>query len=329
MLFGQYNLEQVVPPAVLGSQMKHLIRPMLPTLVSKPFSQTGWINEEKYDGFRALAYLSGDNIKLYSRNLKNITADYLEIAQALRELSGGDFVLDGEIVAFDQKGVSRFQLLQRRGLDVKVRPIFTLFDCLEIDGDEILKKPLIERREALETIVPVRHPLLMRSRLLSSNGRTAYEEAKRRGWEGIVAKKDDSPYEPGKRTRTWLKVKCRRESEFVIGGYTLPAGHRTHFGALLVGLYDGGKLRYTGKVGTGYSEEALTGLAMKMKPLARSKSPFEPTPREGDATWVQPILIAQIAFAEWTKDGKLRQPAFLGLRYDKKPAECQWRERDR
>jgi bifunctional non-homologous end joining protein LigD len=302
---------------------------MLASLIAKPFSRAGWVNEEKYDGFRALAYRRGNRVELYSRNLKDITTDFREIAQAIMELSGGNFVLDGEIAAFDQKGVSRFQILQRHELDVKVRPVFAVFDCLEINGEEILKKPLAERRKALETIVPVMHPLLMRSRLLSSDGFTAYEEAKRRGWEGIIAKDDHSTYEPGKRTRSWLKIKCRKESEFVIGGYTPPAGHRAHFGALLVGLYDGRQLRYTGKVGTGYSEEILTELAIKMKPLETSKCPFDTALHEGDATWVRPTLVAQIAFAEWTKDGRLRQPVFLGLRYDKKPSECQWRERDR
>ena len=308
--------------------MKNLIRPMLATLVAKPFNQPGWSNEEKYDGFRALAYRRGKKVRLYSRSLKDITGDFREIAQALARLRRGDFVLDGEIVVFDRKGVSRFQLLQRHELERKLQPIYAVFDCLEVYGREILTKPLAERRRTLEKIVPARHPLLMRSRLLSVNGLLAYREAKRKGWEGIIAKDGSSPYEPGKRTRTWLKVKCRLESEFVIGGYTPPGGHRTHFGALLVGLYDAHRLRYTGKVGTGYSEEVLAELARKMKPLETSKSPFEPPPKERDATWIHPKLVAQIAFAEWTKEGKLRQPAFLGLRNDKKPSECQWRERE-
>ena len=302
---------------------------MLATLVPQPFNRPGWVNEEKYDGFRALAYRRGKEVRAYSRNLKDITGDFPALIQALAQLPGGDYVLDGEIVIFDQKGVSRFQLLQRRELDAKLRPVFALFDCLEVDGEEILKKALVERRKILEKIVPVRHSLLMRSRVLSPNGLRAYQEAKRKGWEGVVAKDGSSPYEPGKRTRTWLKIKCHLESEFVMGGYTPPAGHRTHFGALLVGLYDGGRLRYTGKVGTGYSEEVLAELARKMKPLETSKSPFQVPPQERGATWVRPRLVAQIAFAEWTRDGKLRQPVYLGLRNDKKPSECQWRERER
>lgn len=306
-----------------------LVRPMLATLVPSPFNRPGWVNEEKYDGFRALAYRKGGEVRLFSRNLKDITADFPEISRALTDLVGGDFVLDGEIVAFDRQGVSRFQLLQRRALDSKILPLFALFDCLERNGEDLLKRPLAERREALEAIVPAGHPWLIRSRRLSPNGLTAYEGAKEKGWEGIIAKDESSSYEPGRRSRSWLKVKCRKESEFVIGGYTKPEGHRAHFGALLVGLYDGRALRYTGKVGTGYTEQILAELAGKMKPLRTSNSPFEPAPREKEATWIRPKLVAQIVFGEWTKDGKLRQPAFIGLREDKKPLECRWRERER
>jgi bifunctional non-homologous end joining protein LigD len=302
---------------------------MLAMLAPKPFNRSGWTHEEKYDGFRALAYRRGKKVSIYSRNLKDKTADFPGIAGALTALSGGDFVLDGEIVVFDRRGISRFQLLQRRELDAGVRSVFAVFDCLEVEGEEILEKPLKERRKALERIVPARSPFLMRSRLLSANGLLAYREAKKKGWEGIISKEGSSPYRPGKRTRTWLKVKCRLESEFVIGGYTAPAGRRKHLGALLVGLYDGRLLRYTGKVGTGYSDEGLAELAVRLKPLETTKFPFAPPPPERGATWVRPRLVAQIAFAEWTKDGKLRQPAFLGLRDDKKPSACQWRERER
>jgi bifunctional non-homologous end joining protein LigD len=309
--------------------IKKPIRPMLATLVPQPFNRPGWTNEEKYDGFRALAYRRGKQVRIYSRNLKDKTADFPGIVRALAGLSGGDFILDGEIVVFDRKGISRFQLLQRRELNPRVRPVFAVFDCLESEGEAILDKPLTERRKALQRIVPARGPFLMRSRLLSTNGLRAYREAQGKGWEGIISKDGSSPYQPGRRTRTWLKVKSRLESEFVIGGYTPPEGQRTHFGALLVGLFDGRRLRYTGKVGTGYSGGVLAKLAAQMKPLKTSKSPFEPPTRERGAAWVHPRLVAQIAFAEWTKEGKLRQPVFLGLRDDKNPSECQWRERER
>ncbi|OLE36676.1 MAG: hypothetical protein AUG00_09930 [Candidatus Rokubacteria bacterium 13_1_20CM_2_70_7] len=237
-------------------------------------------------------------------------------------------MLDGEIVAFDRHGVSRFQLLQRRALGERIRPAFPIFDCLERDGVELLGRPLAERRRALETIVPPRRGVLLRARRLPPNGLTAYRVAQKRGWEGIIAKDDASPYEPGRRSRSWLKVKCRKEAEFVIGGFPPPAGHRQHFGALLVGLFDGPALRYVGKVGTGFSEKTLADLSARMRALQTDEPPFRPAPREAGATWVRPELVAQIAFAEWTADGKLRQPAFLGLRHDKKPSECTWNARE-
>jgi bifunctional non-homologous end joining protein LigD len=309
--------------------MNHLIHPMLATLVGGPFDRPGWVNEEKYDGVRALAYRRGKGVKLFSRNQKESTAEFLEIAHALANLPGGDFVLDGEIVAFDSHDVSRFQLLQRRALGEGVKPVFAMFDCLELNGKPILKSALRSRREAVETLLSVNHGPLLLARRLSTNGFDAFKTAQAKGWEGIIAKDEFSCYEPGKRSRSWLKIKCRKESEFVIGGFTAPEGRRLHFGALLVGLYDGWQLRFTGKVGTGYSEEVLADMAKKMAPLVAQNSPFEPAPRQSGVTWLRPSLVAQIAFTEWTQDGKLRQPAFLGLRDDKKPSECLWREREK
>ena len=308
--------------------MNQLIHPMLATLVPGPFDRRGWVNEEKYDGIRALAYRKGKRIELFSRNLKEFTAEFPEIANAVVSLPGGDFVLDGEIVAFDGHDVSRFQILQRRALGEGIAPVFAVFDCLELNGERTLNSPLYQRRKAVETLVPANHGTLMSARRLSTNGFDAFKAAKAKGWEGIVAKDDSSCYEPGKRSRSWLKIKSRKESEFVIGGYTAPEGHRHQFGALLVGLYDGRQLHFAGRVGTGYSEEVLLELAKKMAPLRTRNSPFGPAPRENGVTWVRPSLVAQIAFAEWTKDGKLRQPSFLGLREDKNPSECQWRERE-
>ena len=168
----------------------------------------------------------------------------------------------------------------------------------------------------------------MRSRRLPRDGERAIETAREKGWEGVIAKIATSPYEPGVRSRAWLKVKVRGESEFVIGGYTPPQGSRAEFGALLVGLYDRGKLRYTGKVGTGYTGETLRDLGARLKKLHSDTSPFDPAPRIREAIWVKPRLVAQLAYAEWTADGKLRQPAFLGLRSDKKPEECTWAGRE-
>jgi bifunctional non-homologous end joining protein LigD len=191
-----------------------------------------------------------------------------------------------------------------------------------------MRRPLVERRAALERLIGRRTEPLFVSRRLVRDGRAAYRQAKRLGWEGIIAKDERSPYIPGIRSPFWRKVKVRKESEFVIGGFTAPKGGREHLGALLVGLYDGPRLRYVGKVGTGFTQETLRMLSEKLKRLRTEKPPFDPPPSR-DATWVRPKLVAQIAYAEWTADGKLRQPAFLGLRTDKDPSECTWRDRER
>ncbi|MGH9443140.1 MAG: non-homologous end-joining DNA ligase [Thermoanaerobaculia bacterium] len=313
----------------MKERVEEPLSPMLATLVEEPFSRPGWVHEEKYDGYRALAYAdTRGRVRIYSRNRKPLTSSFPEIVAALRHLPGRPFVLDGEIVALDRRGVSRFQLLQRRDLGDPVRPVFAVFDCLELAGEPLLKRPLSERRAALESIVPRGSGQVRLSRRVSRDGTVAYATARRRGWEGVVGKKESSPYQPGARSRDWLKVKVRKESEFVIGGYTPPAGSRDHFGAILVGLYDGKILRFAGKVGTGFSQKVLTDLAGRMRPLRSVRSPFGIPPRERGATWLHPKLVAQIAFGEWTSDGKLRQPVFLGLRKDKKPRECLWSERE-
>ena len=185
------------------------------------------------------------------------------------------------------------------------------------------------REPVAEATLSRRRSTLMRARRLPDDGLAAYRVAQKRGWEGIVAKDAASPNEPGRRSRSWLKVKCRKEAELVIGGFTAPAGRRRHLGALLLGLFDGLALRFVGKVGTGFSERMLRDLSARMHPLQTDEAPFRPVPREKGASWVRPQLVAQIAFTEWTADGKLRQPVFLGLRDDKKASECTWRDRER
>jgi bifunctional non-homologous end joining protein LigD len=294
---------------------------MLATLATEVPSGPAWTFEEKYDGIRALAYRQRGKARLWSRNLLDLTAGFPDVAAAVEALPGGNLVLDGELVVFDAKGVSRFQLLQRRGSGA--RTAYAVFDLLERSGVPLLKRPLSERRADLAAVVADRGVLRL-SRRLGKNGLAAYETARKKGWEGIIAKDESSSYQPGVRSRYWLKVKVRKESEFVIGGYTAPAGSRAHLGAILVGLYDGPKLRFTGKVGTGYTADALAELAEMLEPLRTDASPFADAPRLKDATWVKPKLVAQVAFAEWTADGKLRQPVFLGLRRDKEPRECRW-----
>ena len=301
---------------------------MLATLVPEPFERPGWVYEEKYDGVRALAYRRGRRVHMYSRNQLELTHEFPQIADALTRLPGGDLVLDGEIVAFDRRGVSRFQLLQRRGDGDSPRPRFAVFDCLERDGVALLERPLALRRRALEALIPARRGVLLRSRRLLRSGLASYRVAQERDWEGIVAKDEASAYEPGRRSRSWLKIKTRRQSEFVIAGFTPPAGSRSHFGALLLGLFDGPALRYVGKVGAGFSHAALADLHARMRDLTTDKCPFSPPLRSRSASWLRPRLVAQIAFAEWTADARLRQPVYLGLRRDKKASECTWSERE-
>ncbi len=307
--------------------MKVPFRPMLATLAHEIPTGPQWVFEEKYDGIRAVTVRRGGRVRLYSRTLQDLTEGFPEIVRDLESLAGGDLVLDGEIVALDRRGVSRFQLLQRRGVG-RVALRYAIFDLLEHLGDDLLSEPLGERRARLGRILPDRRGNLLPSRRVSRDGKRAYATAKAKGWEGVIAKDERSRYRPGVRSRDWLKVKVRKESEFVIGGYTPPAGARTHLGALLVGLYQGERLRFVGKVGTGFGDQTRRTLASKLAPLGAEAPPFDPAPRLRDVTWVRPRLVAQLAYAEWTADGKLRQPVFLGLRGDKPPQECRWSERE-
>jgi len=289
---------------------------MLATLVSEPFHRPGWVYEEKYDGYRILAYKEGDRITLLSRNGKNRTETFAEVAQAIAKLPDAALLLDGEVVAFDRRLVSRFQLLQQG----EVPQVYAVFDCLYRKGKDLRGEPLPVRRAAVEEAIG-HADRLFASRRLPGTGLKAFELATKKGWEGLVAKNPEAPYVEGRSTQ-WLKVKVHQEEELVIGGYTAPAGSRSHFGALLMGAYRGRELRYVGKVGTGYTQKSLAALYKVFQPLIRPASPFSNPPREKGAVWLAPKLVAQVNFQEWTDDGKLRQPVFLGLRDDKKAEEC-------
>ena len=292
---------------------------MLATLVKEPFDRAGWVYEEKYDGYRILAYKEGGKVTLLSRNAKDRTAHFDPIARAVGSLRNETLLLDGEVVAFDRNGVSRFQLLQ----NLATPPHYAAFDCLYVDGSDLRAKPLGERRAALEKILgrPAgKGPALFVSARLASDGLKAYEIAKQKSFEGVVAKDESSAYIEG-RSMKWLKFKVKQEDEFVIVGYTAPAGAREHFGALLLGAHQGGELKYVGKVGTGFSQATLANLFRKFRTLVRREPAVADPPRERDVTWLAPRLVAQIAYEEWTGDRKLRQPVYLGLRDDKRAQE--------
>jgi bifunctional non-homologous end joining protein LigD len=288
---------------------------MLATLVREPFDRRGWVYEEKYDGIRILAYKEGKKVQLLSRNDIDRTKGFLKVVDAIQALKPSTLLLDGELVVFDRKNVSRFQLLQQG----KGNAVYAVFDCLYRQGKDLRKLPLSERREALERSLGA-PGVLIPSRRLAANGFEAYKEARRRDFEGIVAKDLSSRYFEGRST-SWLKVKVHQEDEFVIGGYTKPDGARKYFGALLLGAYQDGKLHFVGKVGTGFDEDSLGALYKKFQPLKVALSPFVDPPRERDVTYLTPKLVAQVSYQEWTADMRLRQPVFLGLRDDKKASE--------
>lgn len=303
---------------------------MLATRVDAPFTRRGWVFEPKYDGWRVLASRASGRVVLSSRNGMDLTESEPGITAVLAALPGGDFIVDGELVVFGKGGVPAFSLLQKRA-EAGARPAsLVLFDCLERDGASLVSRPLAERRAALEELVGRRpkKPLGLSLRL-GPDGEAAFRRAVTEGWEGVVGKDLSSRYEEGRRSLRWLKVKARREAEFVIGGFSLSKSTRLHFGALLVGLWSGKALRFCGAVGTGFSEETLLRLLEELQPLTRETCPFAAVPKEAkDPVWVEPRLVAEIAYAEWTADERLRQPAFLGLRRDKKAKECRWEERE-
>jgi bifunctional non-homologous end joining protein LigD len=292
------------------------VSPMLATLVDAPFARPGWVFEEKYDGVRMLAYKEGSHISLISRNAINRTVRYPQIAQAIARLKADTLLLDGEIVVFDSKDVSRFQLLQRS----KGSPEYAVFDCLYRDGKDFRQQPLASRRHTLESLLKP-GAILRLSQQVSADGIEAFRVASHRGWEGVVGKDLQSPYE-SKRSRYWLKVKVHQRQEFVIGGFTKPEGSRLYFGSLLLGVYRKGDLQFAGKVGTGFDENTLKELHRRLRSLVQSRSPFSGALTDGrDVTFVKPKLVAQISFAEWTRDDKLRHPVYLGLRDDKSAKE--------
>ena len=288
---------------------------MLATLVAEPFDEPGWVYEEKYDGDRILAYKEGARVRLLSRNGKDHTARFEKIAAAIAGLRPATLVLDGEVVVFDRRRISRFQLLQQD----QGEAAYAVFDCLFADGRDLRAEPLSARRAVLEKLVASEGVLLL-SRRLAANGFDAYRQAKRNGYEGLVAKDLASPY-VGRRSRSWLKVKVHQEDEFVIAGYTAPQGSRKYFGALLLGAYRGGRLHYVGKVGTGFDARTLAQLYRQFQPLLTPKSALADPPRERGVSFLRPQLVAQISYQELTADLKLRQPVYLGLRDDKRASE--------
>jgi DNA ligase D-like protein (predicted ligase) len=292
---------------------------MLATLVAQSFSRKGWLFESKLDGIRCLAVRSGNRLVLYTRNRRSLNARFPEIVAALLQQASRDFAVDGEIVVFRDGGVSSFAALQQLG-QVKRPVFFCVFDLLRLAGEDIRPQPLLRRKQRLRTALSFTGPLRYHSHRLA-DGERMYEEACRKGLEGLIAKDSEAPYVGG-RSRAWLKIKCTGEQEFVIGGWTNPQGSREGFGALLLGYHEAGRLRFAGKVGTGFGRDLLRELPAKLERLARDTPPFgEKVPGATRAHWVEPRLVAQVGFAQWTDAGRLRAPRFHGLRDDRKASE--------
>ncbi len=309
---------------------------MLAQLTEKLPAGPDWSYEVKLDGIRAIAVKHARKVQLFSRTPRDITAEYPRIVEALRHLPVADLVLDGEIMALDAEGRSSFQLLQNRKRRPDALPIFyVVFDVLHAAGDDVTKRSLGTRRKLLEEILPHPRAPLRRSPVLEGEPARIWAEVQRLGLEGLVAKRKDSHYDSGRRSGAWRKIKAQQQQEFVIGGYTEPRGTRKHFGAVLVGYYAQRQLRFAAAVGTGFDTATLRSLYQRLQEYRTPHCPFANLPatrhnRWGGGltatemrrcTWLQPELVCMVKFYEWTRDGNLRQPVFLGLRADKPPRQ--------
>jgi len=312
------------------------IQPMKALLTDQLPKGPDWVYEIKFDGIRALAVKDGPSLSLFSRTAKALGSKYPQITEALSGLPAIAAVLDGEVVALDPQGRPDFQLLQSYQNSTGKKPplFYYVFDLLNLDRKDLTGLLLSQRKAAAESLVSQLGPVVRFSASIQADSDQVIREMQARGLEGLVAKRSNSKYEPGKRSGAWQKFKWSAEQEFVIGGYTEPQGGRSHFGAILVGYYENARLLFAGKVGTGFNEKLLQNLYTRFQKLARAQCPFSNLPENlpgssrgltaaqmRHCTWVEPKLVCQVRFAEWTRDHHLRQPAFLGLREDKDPKE--------
>jgi len=308
------------------------VAPMKAKLASEPPPGGDWIYELKFDGFRAIAVKDGAAIKLLSRNAKDLRGKFPEVAEAVAELQPERAVFDGEIVALDEEGRSSFQLLQAFELGEERPPLcYYVFDLLHLDGRDLRSQSLVERKSQLESLLGGAPELIRFSASIDGDPRQLLAKVKARGLEGIIGKLRSSTYESGRRSGAWIKLKCVNEQEFVIAGYTPPQGTRKYFGALLVGYFEGDQLKFAGKVGTGFNATLLRVLHARFAKLRRPTCPFADLPekRAGRSaqsvtpaemrrcSWLEPEAVCEVKFTEWTRDGKLRHPVFIGIREDK------------
>ena len=303
--------------------------PMLATLAEDVPRGSGWAFEVKWDGYRAIATVAASEASLTSRNGKDLTGRFSHVAKEIaKAVKTPDCVLDGEVCALDESGRSSFSAMQQGKAGTPL--VYYVFDVLEVEGESLVELPLVERRKRLEKLLDKRNRTVRLSESFD-DGAALLQAAKEQQLEGIIVKRLDSRYAQGRRTRDWLKIKTHGEQEFVIAGFTKGTGRRaSSFGSLVLGYYQGDELVYAGNVGTGFNSKEIDKLLDKLRPLKRSSSPFREVPkmpkvRKSDVIWVEPELVCQVEFAEWTHDGRLRAPSYKGLREDK-PAEDVRRE---
>lgn len=323
-------------PSARKSRMPSIIHPMLATLVDDPFSDPEWIFETKWDGFRSVCFIKNGQARFVSRNQIEMTGQYPELAGVGKQIHAKEAILDGEIVALDEDGMPRFQLLQPRvgrksaieALRGKGQIVYFVFDLLFADGDDLTRCSVVERKAALKKLLRPASFIKL-SDHIEGDGEAFFKEIEKFHLEGMIAKRAAGPYIQ-KRSSDWLKVKTIQRSEVVIGGYTEPRGSRSHFGALVVGLYRDRELHYVAHVGGGFNQRTLAQIFKLMQPLKTKQSPFVDAPKTNEPVqWLKPKLVAEVKFSEWTADNRLRHPVFIGLREDKKPVDCRFEfERD-
>jgi len=320
------QLPQDVRGKVNKTSQPDWTEPMLATLTDRRFSDENWIFERKLDGERCLAFCENGHIRLVSRNQKTLNTHYPELVEALEKQQADQFIIDGEIVAFEDNVTSFSRLQQRMHIESEeearhssVAVYYYIFDVLHLEGFDLSEIDLRHRKSILKQVLDFNNRIRFVAHR-NKEGEAYFKEACDKGWEGIIAKDAHSAYVHS-RSKKWLKFKCVHRQELVIGGYTDPEGERIGFGALLLGYYEDECLRYAGKVGTGFDEETLKWLHEKLEDLKQDDPPYHDTEDlpTGNIHWVEPSLVAQVGFEEWTKSGRLRHPRYLGLRKDKKP----------
>jgi bifunctional non-homologous end joining protein LigD len=294
---------------------------MLATLVDRPFDRAGWVFEVKWDGYRVVAEIDGTEVLLHSRNLKTLNHRFPPVARALAGMGPLRAVLDGEVVVLDRAGRADFQSLQNYMRTGAGDLVYYVFDILHYDGYDMMPLPLLRRKTILRRILPDRTGVRF-SDHIEEQGIEFFRAIAKEGVEGMMAKDGAGVYEAGKRTTSWLKVKAGSRQEAVIAGFTEPRNSRKAFGALILGAYDGRKLAYIGHVGTGFTQAGLASLKALLLPLVTDRPPFGEVPRTNTpVTWVKPEMVCEVRFSEWTDEGVMRQPVFLGLRDDKNPRD--------